>query len=88
MPRERAPWELCAKNGFSGIHVWRLDVDRDATGKPKKDGAKVAVCNVCQSSPDYPHGAEVVEALLEAQRQIREMNHRAELLRMSGRRRR
>lgn len=40
MSREREEWELCAQNTFAGIHTWFLDVERDATGRPLKDGGE------------------------------------------------
>lgn len=87
MPREREAWELCEANTFSGIHTWFLDADRDATGRPLKDGAKVARCHRCSSRPNYPHEAEVVEQLLADQRAMSIRRHaRVPVIPRSGRR--
>lgn len=81
MPRSREPWELCPANTFAGIHVWQLDRVRDATGKPVKDGATIAVCHVCRSQPDWPHGPVVVQQLIEQRDRAREDARRGRLLR-------
>ncbi len=87
LPRQREPWELCAQNDFAGIHVWVLDVERDATAKPVKNGAKVARCHVCNSRPDYGHEAVVVDTLIAEKQRAAEDARRAKDLRLAfGRR--
>lgn len=87
MPRELEQWERCARNSFSGMHIWMLDVARDETNRPIKGGGRTAVCKVCGSRPDYGYETTVVDWLLAQRAYQQEADRARRLLReTSGRR--
>jgi hypothetical protein len=63
--RKRMAWELCSKNKFSGIHVWKLTYPLNDTGRQVKKNGKIASCNVCGAEPSYLHRADVMAELQE-----------------------
>ena len=86
MPREG--WEICEQNTFAGVHLWMLDVERDATNKRIKDGATIAWCKVCGDRPAWPHEGDVVALLIQQRDALREAEHRRSTLRAINPRRR
>lgn len=84
----REDWELCESNTFSGIHLWMLDVERDETARPIKDGATISYCKVCGSRPDWGHEQDVVAVLIQQRDALREAEHRRSTMRAINPRRR